>query len=80
MQRKMDIHVQSYKTDLYKKSVINKGTELYNKMPGYIKEMGNFKAFKKELKSFLLSDLLNNILVCIIYTCIITCIHLNLYC
>jgi len=50
----MDIHVQAYKTDLYKKSVINMGTELYNKMPGYIKEMVNYKAFKKELKSFLL--------------------------
>ena len=32
------------------------GTKLYNKMPGYIKEMGNYKTFKKELKSFLLYD------------------------
>jgi hypothetical protein len=53
-QRKMDIHVQSYKTDLYKKSVINMGTKLYNRRPGYIKEIDNFKAFKKELQSFLL--------------------------
>jgi len=30
------------------------GTKLYNKMPGYIKEMDNCKALKKELKSFLL--------------------------
>jgi len=30
------------------------GTKLYNKIPGYIKEMDNSKAFKKELKSFLL--------------------------
>jgi len=27
---------------------------LYNKIPGYIKEVGNFKTFKKELKSFVL--------------------------
>jgi len=35
--RKMDIHIQSYNTDLYKRSVINIGTKLYNKLPGYIK-------------------------------------------
>jgi hypothetical protein len=46
----MDIHVQSYKIDINKKSVINKGTKLYNKIPGYIKEMDSRKAFKKELK------------------------------
>jgi hypothetical protein len=28
------------------------GTKLYNKMPGYIKEMENYEAFKKELKLF----------------------------
>ena len=27
---------------------------MYNKLPGYIKEMDSYKAFKKELKSFLL--------------------------
>ena len=32
--RKMDIHIQSYNTDLYKRSVINVGTKLYNKLPG----------------------------------------------
>jgi hypothetical protein len=52
--RKMDIHIQSYSTDLYKRSVINMGTKLYNKLPGYIKEMDSHKTFKKELKSFLL--------------------------
>jgi hypothetical protein len=30
------------------------GTKVYNKLPGYIKEIGNYKAFKKELKSFVL--------------------------
>jgi len=37
-QRKMNIHIQSYNNDLYKRSVINMGTKLYNKLPGYIKE------------------------------------------
>jgi hypothetical protein len=50
----MNIHGQSYKTDIYKESVINMGTQLYNKTPGYTQEMDNYKAFKKELKSFLL--------------------------
>jgi len=50
----MDIHVHSNKSDINKKSVVNMGTKLYNKIPGYIKEMDNCKAFKKVLKSFLL--------------------------
>jgi hypothetical protein len=29
------------------------GTKVYNKLPGYIKEIDSYKAFKKELKSFL---------------------------
>jgi hypothetical protein len=49
----MDIHIQSYNTEIYKKSVINMGTKLYNKLPGYIKEIDSFEFFKKELKSFL---------------------------
>jgi hypothetical protein len=34
--RKMDIHIQSYSTAFYARSVINIGTKLYNKLPGYI--------------------------------------------
>jgi len=30
------------------------GTYVYNKLPGYIKEIDSYKAFKKEVKSFLL--------------------------
>jgi hypothetical protein len=52
--RKMDIHIQSYSTDLYKRSVINMGTKLYNKLPGYIKEINSYKTFRKKLESFLL--------------------------
>ena len=47
IRRKVDIHIQSYKTDIYKKSVINMGTKVYNKLPGYIKEAESYKAFKK---------------------------------
>ena len=50
----MDIHIQSYNTDLYNRSVINMGTTLYNKLPGYIKQIDSYKTFKKELKSLLL--------------------------
>jgi len=50
----MDIHIQSYKTDIYKKSVINMWTKVHNKLPGYIKEIDSYKAFKKVLKLFLL--------------------------
>jgi len=50
----MDIHIQSYKTDMCKKSVLNMGTKVYNKLPSYIKEIDSYKAFKKELKLFLL--------------------------
>jgi len=28
------------------------GTKLYNKLPGYIKEIESYKTFKEELKSF----------------------------
>ena len=50
----MDIHVQVYCTDLFKRSVISMGTKLYNKLPGYIKGIDSYKTFKKERKSFLL--------------------------
>jgi hypothetical protein len=52
--RKVDIHSQSFKSDIYKKSVINMETNVNNKLPGYIKEIDGYKAFKKELKLFLL--------------------------
>ena len=52
--RKMDIHNQSYNTDLYKRSVINMGTKLCSKLPSYTKEIDSYKTFKKELNSLLL--------------------------
>jgi hypothetical protein len=52
--RKMDIYIQSYSTAFYARSVIHMGAKLYNKLPGYIKEIESYRTFKKELKSFLL--------------------------
>ena len=38
--RKMDIRIQSHNTKTYKKkSVINMGTKVYNKLPNYIKQI-----------------------------------------
>ena len=44
--RKMDIHVKIHKTEVYKKSVINMGITVYNNLPGFIKEIGDYKGFK----------------------------------
>jgi len=30
------------------------GTKVYNNLPGFVKEIDNYRAFKKELKLFLL--------------------------
>jgi len=50
----MDIHVKLHKTEIYKKSVINMGTKVCNNLPGFIKEIKDYKVFKKELKLILL--------------------------
>ena len=52
--RKMDIHVELHNAEVYKKSVINMGNKVCNNLPGFIKEIDDYKAFKKELKLFLL--------------------------
>jgi hypothetical protein len=59
----MDIHIQPYYTDLYKRSVKNMGTKLYNKLPQYIKEIDSYKTFKKEFNSLLLLLLLFTLLL-----------------
>ena len=48
----MDIYVQSHKTDIYKKNVINMGNKLCNKMPDYIKEMDNYTPLRKSCNHF----------------------------
>ena len=52
--RKMDINVKLHKTEIYNNGVINMGTKVYNDLPGFIKEIDDYKVFKKELKIFLL--------------------------
>jgi len=52
--RKLDIHVKMKNTETYKKSVINIGTKIYNKLPGFLKEIDDNRVFRKKLKSFLL--------------------------
>ena len=46
----MEIHIQLCSTDLFKRSVINMATKLYNKLPGSIKGIDSYKTFKKKLK------------------------------
>jgi len=58
--RKFDIHVKLQKTEIYKKSVINMGTKVYNNLPKCLKETDDYKAFRKELKLFLLSLFITN--------------------
>jgi hypothetical protein len=36
------------------KIIINMGTRVFNNLPKYLKEISDYKAFKKELKTFLL--------------------------
>ena len=45
--RKMAIHVKLQNTEVYKKSVTNMGTKVYNNLPGFIKEINDYKASKK---------------------------------
>ena len=48
------MHLKVSNIEVHKKSVINMGTRVYNNLPGFIKEIGDCKALKKELKLFLL--------------------------
>jgi len=50
--RKLDIHVKLQKTEIYKKSVINMGTNVYNNLPKFLKEIDDYKAFKKNCSFF----------------------------
>ena len=52
----MDLRIKSCNTNLYKKkSVINMGIRLYNKVPIHIKKLEEYKSYKRELKSFLIN-------------------------
>jgi hypothetical protein len=51
----MDLHVQSCRTNLFKKSVLNMGITLYNKLPSHMKKIEKMKHFKKEVRSFFIA-------------------------
>jgi hypothetical protein len=53
---KSDFQIQFCRTNIFKKSVNNLGTKLYNKLPNYLKRLENSKLFKKQLKLFLLQQ------------------------
>jgi len=52
--RKLDIQVKMKSTEIYKKSIINMGTKVYNKLPRFLKEIEEYGTFRKKLKLFLL--------------------------
>jgi hypothetical protein len=49
----MDLHIKPCNTDLYTKSVINMGIQLYNRVPINVKKLEKCITYKRELKSFL---------------------------
>jgi len=53
---RLDFQNQFCRTDIFKKSVNNLGTKLYNKLPNYIKNLENLKPLKKQLKILLLQQ------------------------
>jgi len=68
-QRKLDLHVKMQNTEVYKKSVINMGMKVYNNLPRFLKEIDDYRAFKRKLKKFLLLQFFtqwkNLILICV---------------
>ena len=47
---RLDFQTQFCRTNILKNSVNNLGTKLYNKLTNYLRNMENFKLFKKQLK------------------------------
>jgi hypothetical protein len=45
--KKHDLHIQHCSTVLYQRSVINMGIKLFNKLPVQIKQLDDYKGFKK---------------------------------
>jgi rRNA maturation protein Nop10 len=47
-------------TEVYKKRVINMGTKVYNNLPPrFLKEIDDYRAFKRKLKKFFSFSLFN---------------------
>jgi hypothetical protein len=54
--KKYDLHTGHCSTVLYQKSVTNTGIKLYNKLPKQLKQIDDYKDFKKQVKNFLLQN------------------------
>jgi hypothetical protein len=54
--RQLDLHVQFCNADIFRKSVVNRGIQLYNKVPDYIQNLDKEEVFKRESKPFLLQQ------------------------
>ena len=53
--RKTDLHIQSCRTASFQKSVANTGIKLFNHLPSELKQLHDFKQFRKKLKLLLLN-------------------------
>ena len=54
-QRKIDFHIQACRTSSFQKSVINTGIKLFNHLPLELKQLHDFKQFRKKFKLLLLN-------------------------
>ena len=54
--RQLDLHVQFCNADIFRKSVVNRGIQLYNKVPDYIQNLDKDEVFKRESRPFLLQQ------------------------
>ena len=54
--KKYDLNTRHCSTVLYQKSVTNMGIKLFNKLPIQIKQLDDYKGFKREVKNFLLHN------------------------
>ena len=48
--RKIDFHIQACRTSLFQKSVINTGIKLFNHLPLELKQLQDFKQFRKKIE------------------------------
>ena len=55
-QHRSDFQTQFWRTHIFKNSLNNVGTKLYNKLPNHFKNLENLDHFKKKLKAFLLQQ------------------------
>jgi hypothetical protein len=53
---RLDFQTQFCRTNIFKKSVNNLGTKLYNTLPNYLMNLESLNHFKKKLKVFLLQQ------------------------